>query len=91
MFPVGRLEACLLLPLLVPLLHLTLAHPAWGQKEGVITTRYGSCRQRGRESGPGEAGGQRGSVQLTAEQRTSPVFQFCNTCSPVFSDMERPG
>lgn len=30
MLPVGRLEAGLLLPLLVPLLHLALAHPAWG-------------------------------------------------------------
>lgn len=28
--PAGRLEARLLLPLLVPLLHLALAHPAWG-------------------------------------------------------------
>lgn len=43
--PVGRLEACLLLPLFVSLLHLALAHPAWGQKDGVITAHYGSCKQ----------------------------------------------
>lgn len=41
--PVGRLEAGLLLPLLVPLLHLALAHPAWGQRDDIITTHYGSC------------------------------------------------
>lgn len=41
--PVGCLEAGLLLPLLVPLLHLTLAHPAGGQRDDVITTHYGSC------------------------------------------------
>lgn len=57
--PVGCLEACLFLflflPLLVPLLRLPLAHPAWGQKDGVITTRYGSYRQRRRErAGEGE-------------------------------------
>lgn len=40
---VGRLEAGLLLPLLVPLLHLALAHPAGGQGDDVITTHYGSC------------------------------------------------
>lgn len=43
---VGRLEARLLLPLLVPLLHLALAHPAWGQKDGVITAHYGSYTER---------------------------------------------
>lgn len=41
MFPVGRLEAGLLFSLLVPLLHLALAHPAWGQKDGVITAHNG--------------------------------------------------
>lgn len=43
--PVGCLEACLLLllPLLVALLHLALAHPAWGQRDDIITTHYGSC------------------------------------------------
>lgn len=41
--PVGCLEACLLLPLLVPLLHLALAHPAGGQRDDVITRRYSSC------------------------------------------------
>lgn len=53
-FPVGRLEAGLLLLifllLLVSLLHLALAHPAWGQKDGVITRRYCSYR-RGGEGG----------------------------------------
>lgn len=43
--PAGSLEACLLLPLLVPLLDLALAHPAGGQKDGLITARYGSCRR----------------------------------------------
>lgn len=47
--PVGCLEARLPLPLLVPLLHLALAHPAWGQKNGVITAHYGSYTQRDRE------------------------------------------
>lgn len=46
LLPVGCLEAyfLLLLPLLVPLLHLALAHPARGlcQKDGVITAHYGS-------------------------------------------------
>lgn len=49
--PAGRLEACLLLPLLVPFLHLALAHPAWGQKDGVITAHYDSYRQTEREGG----------------------------------------
>lgn len=43
--PVGCLEACLLLPLLVPLLHLALAHPAGGQRDDVITRCYSSCRR----------------------------------------------
>lgn len=43
--PVGCLEAGLLLPLLVPLLDLALAHPAWGQRNDVITIHYGSCRK----------------------------------------------
>lgn len=44
--PVGCLEAGLLLPLLVPLLHLALAHPAWGQRDDVITTHYScGCRR----------------------------------------------
>lgn len=43
---VGCLEASLLLPLLVPLLRLALAHPAWGQRSELITTtHYGSCRK----------------------------------------------
>lgn len=50
--PVGCLEAGLLLllplPLLVPLLHLALAHPAWGQSDGVITAHYGSCGKSAR-------------------------------------------
>lgn len=52
-FPVGCLEAGLLLLLfvllLVSLLHLALAHPAWGQKDGVITRRYCSYKQGGGE------------------------------------------
>lgn len=46
MFPVGCLEAglLLLLFLLVSLLHLALAHLAWGQKDGVITGRYCSYK-----------------------------------------------
>lgn len=49
MLPVRCLEARLFLPLplLVPLLHLALAHPAWGQKDGVIPAHYGSYRQEG--------------------------------------------
>lgn len=46
--PAGGLEARLLL--LVPLLHLPLAHPAWGQKDGVIAVRYGSFGWRGGET-----------------------------------------
>lgn len=44
--PVGRLKARLLLflLLLVPLLRLALAHPAWGQKDGVIGGRYSTYR-----------------------------------------------
>lgn len=51
--PVGRLEAHLLLPLplLVPLLHLALAHPAWGQKDGVITAHYGRYIKEGGRRG----------------------------------------
>lgn len=49
--PAGGLEARLLL--LVPLLHLALAHPTWGQKDGVIAVRYGSWRE-----GDGRRGGE---------------------------------
>lgn len=68
--PVGRLEACLFLPLLVPLLHLALAHPAWGQKDGVITTRYGSYRQRRRERESGKVRGEKeGHVAILLQIR----------------------
>lgn len=67
MFPVGRLEACLLLPLLVSLLHLALAHPAWGQKDGVITAHYSSYRQRETEREPGYKG--KTDCHLTSDQR----------------------
>lgn len=40
LLPAGRLEARLLLLLLV--LHLALAHPARCQEEGVISTHHGS-------------------------------------------------
>lgn len=44
MLPVGCLEAGFLVLLLVPLLHLALAHPARGQKDGVITAHNSSYR-----------------------------------------------
>ena len=72
--PVGRLEACLLLPLplLVPLLHLALAHPAWGQKDGVITAHYGSYRQTERRRRGGRGMKRRDTRDhLTSDQRTS--------------------
>lgn len=60
--PVGRLEACLLLflLLLVPLLRLALAHPDWGQKDGVIPAHYGSYKQRVGATDAARKGGERG-------------------------------
>lgn len=49
--PAGCLEARLLLPLLVPLLGLALAHPGWGQGHQVITGRYSRCRWWRRRQG----------------------------------------
>lgn len=47
MLPAGRLEA----GLLVPLLHLALAHPAWGQKDGIVTAHNGCWGPDRREAG----------------------------------------
>ena len=68
--PAGRLEACL----------LALAHPAWGQKDGVITAHYDSYRQTERE------GGSRGGMKKDMRDMLPSYFWLEYRCSLLVFD-----